>query len=424
MKKYLFIVGFSTVLLSACTTSISEDTLHSPKTTPEVKQYCFEDLATIGEWNDFKLTEGGFSGIYFIPGTDLEFYMINDRGPNIPMSQLPLANGREVKVFPFPAYAQKLVHFKLSDGKLSVLQTHALRYSDEQGFSGLPVPGMSDSHKEHPWSDMEGTPIPLDNLGVDIEALVFENDSIYWFVDEYRPSLWRMDLKNNRCLAVYQPSDFSLPATLSNRRPNRGFEGVAYADGKIYAIMQSAMWNPDKTVEKNSRLTRLIELEIATGKVNTYIYEMPDKRDDVRIKDWKIGDMVALGNQSFLVLEHGSKGDANFVDVYKINLSEATAIPSNYTEKKPLELYWNATELRQETGMHVVQKTHVVDLLAVGYDLSLGKPEGLTFIDAHTLVVLNDNDYGIASPKEDGHVVATGIPTCLTVIRFPSSLFE
>ena len=38
--------------------------------------------------------------------------------------------------------------------------------------------------------------------------------------------------------------DEVLPAVLGQRRQNRGFEAVAYDNGKIYAFMQSPLRNP------------------------------------------------------------------------------------------------------------------------------------------------------------------------------------
>ena len=58
-----------------------------------------------------------------------------------------------------------------------------------------------------------------------------------------------------------------LPAILAQRRQNRGFEGMAFQDGKLYLFVQSPLRNP--STSSNGTLiawkyTRVVEFNPAT----------------------------------------------------------------------------------------------------------------------------------------------------------------
>lgn len=376
----------------------------------------------IGEWNNFKVFEGGFSGIHYIEGSDFEFYLINDRGPNLPMNNHSLANGKQVKLFPFPNYSQKLVRVKVEGQELVVKELMELKDANGIPLNGLSVPFLEGSHAELAWKNTNADVIPESVQGVDIEAIVFQNDSIFWFVEEYRPSIWKMNKNTGRQLAIYSPysedsNRIALPEVVKKRKPNRGFEAIAATSTKIYAMLQSPMWNPDETVESKSQLTRIVQLDTETNEVKTLIYELTATKGALKQKDWKIGDMIAINENQLVVLEHGSRDNDIFVDVYQIDLSEASLIDSDTIFEKSIESYHTAEKLKQETGIISVKKTHLFNLVEAGYDISLGKPEGMTMIGDSLLVLLNDNDYGIETPNEDGEIIETNVKTHLMFFR-------
>jgi hypothetical protein len=392
-----------------------------------IYEFVMNEPPEIGVWGGLTIYEGGFSGIYYIPNTEFEFYIINDRGLNIPIEDSAVGKGKEIKVFPFPDYAQKLIRVKGLKNEIVIKEVLPLKKSENQTLNGLPIPFSLQSHEEVAWSDFEGTTIPHSKLGVDIEALVFENDSIFWFAEEYRPSVWCMNKNTGEAVKVYAPfqedeNSYTLPEVLKNRRPNRAFEAIAYTpDKKIYALLQSAMWNPDKSMEKKSRLSRLIQINPESNEVKTFIYEMNDAKADVRIKDWKIGDMVAIDENRFLVLEHGNKKKDIYIDVYLIDISQATDIVNEPTNNKTIESYETAENLNEKTGIKSVQKTHLFDLLAAGYNPDLGKPEGMTMIGDSLLVLLNDNDYSIDVDKQN-NLFSNNIKTQISIFRIPKQL--
>src|SRR6185312_11426381 len=79
---------------------------------------------------------------------------------------------------------------------------------------------------------------------------------------------------------------------------------------------------------------------------------------------------------------------------------------------KTLEALVDAAGLAA-AGIVPVQKTLAMDMLANGWPASLEKAEGLAIIDANTIAIVNDNDYGQISPPENGIAMATGITSHL-----------
>lgn len=391
-----------------------------------IKQVCIEESPSIGAWEGIEFYEGGFSGIYYIEGSKYEFYLINDRGPNIPAKKHPLAEGKEVKVFPFPDYSQKLVHIKTDLKSIKVLSTKPLFDETGNPLNGLPVPFVADMQNEIAWKNLNAELLPSQISGVDIEGLVFENDSVFWFAEEYRPSVWKMNKHSGKKQLVYSPyqedsANILLPEILKSRRHNRGFEGIAITfDKHVYAILQSPLLpNDNKSVNK-TRLNRIVKIDPTTAQTSFYCYEMQDAKDKIKIKDWKIGDIYAIDNSRFLVLEHGSREESNAIDVYLIDLKDATEISAK--EHVDIESYKDSDELINKTGIKPVTKTHLFNLIEAGYEVSLGKPEGITMIGDSLLVILNDNDYGLNSPNEDGKIIYTNVKTCLSIFRISPEL--
>jgi hypothetical protein len=382
--------------------------------------FVLENPEEIGTWNDLTFYEGGFSGLYYIPNTTYEFILINDRGPNFPIEDDALTSGKEIKLFPFPTYTQKLVHVRARNGKLEILSSQPLVFASGEKLSGIPYPAAYSTHEEIAWRGLNKEIIPPSEYGADIEGLTFVNDSILWFCEEYRPSLWQINLNSMQRVNVFTPGDGSLPEILSKRSPNRGFEGLTQANGKIYAMLQSPLRNPDKTIGNQTRLNRIIELNTMTGEVNTFVYEMNNTRGALQQKDWKIGDITYYKDHQFLVLEHGQRDNEHYIELYLIDLSQATPVSNQHPKHDILETYLNATNLEQQAKLRTVSKKLVLDVLAAGYDSKLGKPEGISLVSPSLIALLNDNDYGITESTVPVELHVTNKPT--TISFFPISL--
>src|SRR5262249_25522868 len=143
-----------------------------------------------------------------------------------------------------------------SSGAVAIREIIPLTRLNGKPLTGLPNlaatrPGMAFTD-ETP-IDLRGQTLQLDPMGLDLEGIVRAEDGTYWMGDEYRPSICHFD-SQGRLLARYVPKGSNrfgvetgieaLPAELALRRDNRGFEGIAVQDGKVYAFVQSPLDNP------------------------------------------------------------------------------------------------------------------------------------------------------------------------------------
>ncbi len=134
-----------------------------------------------------------------------------------------------------------------------------LRDAHGSPLSGLPnlrVAGgnASTPHNDEVPVDLFGRMLGLDALGGDFEGIAVDEDGSFWLPDEYRPAIYHFDARGlllqrfipvgahaaaglpvpaGRCRPA-QLGIEALPAVIAQRRQNRGMEGIALRDGKVY----------------------------------------------------------------------------------------------------------------------------------------------------------------------------------------------
>ncbi|MDX1912878.1 MAG: esterase-like activity of phytase family protein, partial [Saprospiraceae bacterium] len=308
---------------------------------------------------------------------------------------------------------------------LEVNSLDFVKRPDASGVTGLPLPVGAGNTGEIAWADTSGAVLENDIWGLDSEGIAQDNEGNYWICDEYGTSVWQLDeqfkVKKRFTPFATQAEDISIDSTYGKRRPNRGFEGVAYTpNGKIYAILQSPSSNPNLTVGNATRLHRILEIDPASGTFKTFVYEHDPVLGEIRSRDWKIGDLTAINNEEFLVLEHAERNGWNAKNIYKFSLAGATPVTTDNFNGLTLEQLDNAVNAAA-AGVQVVQKELFLDLLELGWERQHDKPEGLAIVNDSTLAVINDNDFGIASPNADGSLVLTGKTTRLYEYRLPTA---
>lgn len=391
-----------------------------------LETYDYTPTIPIVDVNGQTLYEGGISGLHYIPGTDREFLAVGDRGPNAAASSHPNATGTTL-LFPKPDYAPKVTRFKAENGVWNVQSVDPLRRPGGSPISGLPLPAGAGSTGEIAWADTTPTVLTPDVWGMDSEGIVEDNAGNLWFCDEYGASVWKVNKTTLEVIKRYTPfptqaEDAPLPAAIGKRRANRGFEGVAYTpNGKIYAFVQSPADNPNVAAGNTGRLLRMVEIDPETDMVRQFAYEINPVRGQIRTRDWKIGDLVAVNNNEFLLVEHAERNGWNEKFIYKIDISNATPLTTEDYNGQTLEQVGTAANLAS-FGVQVVQKELVLDLLEAGWDRTHDKPEGVTILNDSTIAVVNDNDFGIDSPAGDGSIVITGKTTRLYIFGLPNKL--
>jgi hypothetical protein len=369
---------------------------------------------------------GGFSGLHF-EGIDpvtgrYRFLTHTDRGPNAE----PVGIRRP---FLLPDFAPEVVRFELdrARGALVLTQRIPLQRAPGQPLSGRPNTKLganaSQAYNDELPVDLLDRELPLDPLGADLEGIVVDPaDGSFWMVDEYRPAIYHFSpagvlvqryVPIGTAAAAGQPAGTYgvevLPAVLAQRRQNRGFEAIAWDNGRIYAFVQSPLRNPVSL--SNGALNamtnvRIVEFNPVTRATRQFLYVMdnPNLGGEPNTRADKIGDAVALGRGEFLVVERdddAAPGDAPSTiekKVYRFNLNAATDVSAfsgtvGATGKTIEQL---TTAELVANGITPVFKMLHVDLNAAGYN-RVQKVEGLAVIDRWTLAVINDNDFGVAN---------------------------
>ena len=352
----------------------------------------------IDSFNGARAYNGGYGSSLAIRGRDV--YLLTDRGANF-----DTPNASE-KGFVVPSFTPQIGVFRLKGTVLQKTGTILLSNAAGKPLTGLPNPAGPGSTGEIPVA-VGGKPLSTDPDGVDTEGLVALRDGTFWVSEEYGPHLLHVDAKG-RTLERRNPFNGGLPTVLAKRRSGRGMEGLAWVEltGTLFGIMQSPLDNP-KAAGRASTSVRIVALDPAKRTTRQYLYPL-DKPGYV------VSEIVALSPTRFLVLEldtdwprHAAKPSVQ-KRIMLVDLSTATDVSDaadgatgrkvgdkTLEELSPAEL--------AAAGIVVASKVLLVDLLdpALGYEHN--KPEGLAVIDARTIAVVNDDDFGIDSDGKTGY---------------------
>lgn len=290
-----------------------------------------------------ELFSGGYSGLVFkeIKDGEFHFYALTDRGPN------GQSNSNE-RPFLLPDFSPQIITLKtqLKENRFEVIDELKLKKKN-----GMPLSGLPNIRSEENPVDTMGFMYSVDSDGLDTEALCLDDEGGFWVGDEYGPSLvhFNSDGKMQRRLLPFS----ELPKMYSERRPNRGFEGIAKDKNKIYGFMQSPL-------PIDASFSRIVEVDLESMKTSgEYFYEFEKGMD-------KISDSISLGDGHFLTIEHnGKQGEESQKLLYKLTLGS----PDQFVTK---ELLLNLSETPFK---------------------NLEKVEGLAVISANQVALVNDNDF-------------------------------
>ncbi|MFM8437025.1 MAG: esterase-like activity of phytase family protein, partial [Candidatus Kapaibacterium sp.] len=391
--------------------------------------------APIGVHQSISIREGGFSGLTYIPGTNgKEFWVVSYRGCNIDAANANLSACRPQydKMYSFPSYGPKIFRLRLNGDSAQIIRTIPIRRPDGTPATGLLLPtGLGSLATEIAMRDTvmdcanyASKVVGKDAWGIDSEGILVDLDGNFWVCEEGGPSVWKIS-PDGIVLQRYtpwarvagaQPQDLPIDTVFGYRKNNRGFEGMCLSpSGRIYVAIQSPLLYPNKTIGEGTRVHRILEINPATGATRMFAYLNDgiigaSGSNQIRLRDWKLGDMVAVNDSTFLVLEAALRGTSDVRRMYMININGATPVHSGLYNGVTLEALVDSAGLAAN-GIVPVRKTLFMDLLANQWPAVYEKAEGLTIIDDSTIAIGNDNDYGVVSPAENGVATATGI-TC------------
>ncbi|MCI0756953.1 esterase-like activity of phytase family protein [Teichococcus vastitatis] len=349
-------------------------------------------------------------------------YTLSDRGPNIacgdaePVTGLPAARicaaDPKGRLYPVPDYAPTLYGVRLlpAERRFQVFESIALKTRDGRPITGLtnPLPGRT----EQPL-DGQGRKLAHDVSAIDAEGLIRLPDGTAWIGEENGPSLVQVAPDGRirrRVVPAGTAGEFSgagyevvegLPAILARRQSNRGIESIAGTpDGAtLYTVLQNPLANPDAAAYRAARNTRLLRYDPADNRVTgEWVYQLDapqsfrndpsDKQNDPRISE-----MSWLGPDRLLVLERTEKT----TKLYEVRLGGATDILGSSWDEAA-----TAPSLEQRNDLAGTEVTPLAKRLVLDSAEHLelpGKLEGVAVLPDRTLMLINDDDFGIGSER-------------------------
>lgn len=221
----------------------------------------------------------------------------------------------------------------------------------------------------------------LTGADLDTESVRQDKYGNMWFGDEFGPFLVKTDA-TGKVLArdvslpgVSAPQNPYLGSNPSNLNSSNGFEGMAINKGgdRLYTLLEGTV------AGDQAKTLRINEFNIDSNAYSSssWVYKLDANGTN-------IGDMTAINDHEFIVIERngatGTSGGTPFKKLFKIDLSHVGADGT-------------------------VEKTELVDLMNIAdpndlngdgkttFDFPYVTIENIQIVDAHTLLVVNDNNF-------------------------------
>ncbi|WNC15920.1 esterase-like activity of phytase family protein [Brevibacillus brevis] len=360
------------------------------------------------------------SSLTHLPGDpDNIFYTTADRGPNGDVT----VTGKSGKTFPLPKYTPTIYKIEIADGQIKILDQIPLKVSGIDPVTGNAfITGLPNikGRDETPYDSKQDQELPYDPYGLDVESLSYNpKDDTFWLSEEYGPSIVHVKRDGTlierivpkgwaaRVSTPLVPAREMLPAVYNKLRQNRGAEALSITpDGKyMFMAMQSPLRNPGKETD-NSRQLRIIKFELATLQpVAEFAYITEDAKPFTNLNqsDIVISDMYAVNEHTLLIDERDKNaGDnAQLKRIYSVDLSAATNILGKYDDNKSgaKTLEQMSVDELKANGITPSSKRTIVDVAA--FQFPYEKVEGLTLVGGNTIVIINDNDFGVGSTSSE-----------------------
>lgn len=352
-------------------------------------------------YNSNQVKVGGFSGIYPAPGKHDSFYFITDRGP---APDYVDAQTNAFKVWMVPNFGPHLLTVRLLPSfKARIDEAVPLTRPDGAVITGLPTTKPA---TDIPY-DNNLNLLPFDEDSIDAEGLTIDPWGNFWVCEEYKPSVAMLNAQGQVQLRLIPagtltglekvPTYDVLPAVLSKRRNNRGFEGIAAAsDGMLYAAVQRPLNNPSRAVADASRNVRIVAINLNRLFNNTpevlvqqFLYRIETATNNITLSD-----LFSTSASTLLVPERGTD------KLFEATLTGATDITP--FENAAGRLISDPTKTIENLdtaglaglGIIAMSKRVVLNSLTAISPL-LEKIEGVCVVN-NNLVLTYDNDFNVA----------------------------
>ncbi len=363
------------------------------------------------------------SGLQRLNGN--HYLAVTDRGPNI--DRTVAVGGDTFKAFPFPQFTPTIVVLKVINGQIVPTDYLSIVNDLNENVTGLPNGPQDDGPGYVSLTTPTTSPLPFNHDGLDTEDIHTLPGGGFILVEEYSSSIVIVSDTGNvlkrytpggktLAAAEYTPgvitpaANYSvsdrLPSVLKQRRANRGFEGIAVSDDGLtaYTAMQSPMGSTSATsAYRDSSLVRILRMDISdpldlkvTGQFVLYMSPVSTYPAGNFARDMKFSATSWVSPDRLLFLERTDKTGLGGAKLILVDLTNATDVTGRADAGTPL-IYEKATTDLSLLDPPVIPATSqvVLDVNAELPSITDFKLEGLSILNANTVSISNDNDFGI-----------------------------
>lgn len=318
----------------------------------------------------------------------IQLYALCDRGPNYTIAAPK--NSQSTIIFPEPTFSPFIGVIDLEKEKSATLTDVISLKLDNQLVTGLPTPAAQYKNTSLPIpTDLNFKYLPPDIKGMDPESIDIDSEGNFWIGDEYGPRIFKANASGD-IIEIFSTENV-LPEILKNGPVNRGFEALSIApNGKVYAVMESILDFNGKT-KNSANFIRMIEFDPINNKIRTFAYHF-DQNTYPNILSVKIGDLAAIDDTHFLIVEQGMTKSGMSNIIYIIDISNATDITNI---SLPKEFIASKSDL----SIKSIRKTKLFDPRQYGWPHE--KLEGIAIINENSLILTHDNDFGFSLTIND-----------------------
>ena len=348
------------------------------------------------------------------------FVTVSDRGPNFPCAEAKEVAGVDSeklcagikggRIYPMPDYSPTIYRIEVKEGGFRVLQATPITDRDARPVSGMPNP-LSKATTETP-VDARGQKLERRASAIDAEGIVELADGTFWIGEENAPSILHVGGDGKvvrRLVPAGSEGDFAdagypvegrLPAILARRQLNRGIESMAVSPDErfLWFVLQNPLANPDAKAYRAARNTRLFRYDRVEDRlVGEYVYELTAmaefKGEEGKAQSTaRVSELTALDGDRFLVVDRTERT----TKIVLIDTRDATNILGSKWDD-PATLPSLEQVALAETGIVPVTKKIVLDSTA--HPELPTKIEGVAFFGDGSLMLINDDDFGIGGRR-------------------------
>jgi len=344
------------------------------------------------------------------------FVTVSDRGPNFPCSEAKEVAGvdgekfcagiKGGRIYPLPDYSPTIYRIEVKEGGFRILE--AIPITDREGrpVTGLPNP-LTKATTETP-VDAQGRKLEPRASAIDAEGIVELSDGTFWIGEENAPSILHVAADGKvirRLVPAGTEGDFAgagypvegkLPAILTKRQLNRGIESMAVSPDErfLWFMLQNPLANPDAKAYQAARNTRLFRYDRLEDRLaGEYVYELTPmaefKGEEGKAQSTaRISELLALDADRFLLVDRTERTSK----IVLIDTRGATDILGSKWDDPATAPSLEQVSLA-EAGIVPVGKKLVLDSSA--HPELPSKIEGMAFFADGSLMLINDDDFGI-----------------------------